>query len=208
MWVLTPCSPLLVGVEGFDHFGAATMGASAISGVALPKQKEEVKEWEGEICLCPATWREMWKIKITMLISINEALTGVVSFVCACVCIYNIIYIYMYVCVFYLQMAYYYPSSDKTAASTAYHSNGTGTNLCLWASLGLLFSKPSNNILINIFPNETKNNNYCLTVIRFFKKNDRIIILKALQEIHLKIWRLFISNFKWIHSFKRWWNRN
>lgn len=30
-----------MGVEGFDHFGAAAMGASAISGVALPKQEEQ-----------------------------------------------------------------------------------------------------------------------------------------------------------------------
>lgn len=33
-----------MGVEGFDHFGAATMGASTTSGVALAKQEEEVKE--------------------------------------------------------------------------------------------------------------------------------------------------------------------
>lgn len=52
-----------MGVEGFDHFGAATMGASAISGEALPKQEEEVQEWEGGICLCPVTWRDMWKMK-------------------------------------------------------------------------------------------------------------------------------------------------
>lgn len=40
-----------MGVEGFDHFGAATVGSSAISGVALSRQEEEVKEWEGGNCL-------------------------------------------------------------------------------------------------------------------------------------------------------------